>query len=301
MPLMRHPIWVIILLFTGLACGKKDPVLARVGTISVTTSDFKKEMEGVPFSSQSYLRSPSGRKELLELLVRRKMILVEAESERPDAETKQLLEDLDKQYKEQKKLLREKRREERDRIRIGQHLKHLKEGPLKVTDDEIHGFWEKGKEVRAAHILVSQRPLAEDLLKKIASGEKFELLAKTFSEDTASAAKGGDAGFLLPGSLVPEFENALFKMKKGEISGVVTSPYGFHIIRRGEERPLSASPLDDPLKTRLRRALESQKMQTWFEKIRQHHTVKVNNENLQDMVLSAPLTAPVDQTSSPTR
>lgn len=301
MPLMRQRMWVLIPLLIGPACGKKDPVLARVGTHAVTASDFKKEVEGIPFSSQSYLRSPSGRKELLELLIRRKMILVEAESKGPDAETKQLLKDLEDQYKEQQKLLREKRQEEQERLRIGQYLKFLKEGPLKVTDDEVHGFWEKGKEVQAAHILVSQRPLAEDLLKKIASGEKFESLAKMYSEDTASAAKGGDAGFLLPGSLVPEFENALFKMKKGEISGVVTSPYGFHIIRRGADRPLSASPLDDNQKTRLRRALESQKMQSWFEKIRQHHRVKVNNENLQDMVLSTPQTALEDKTSSPTR
>lgn len=294
---MAHRIWILCLLFTGLACGKKDPVLARVGTHSVTASDFKKEVEAVPFSSQSYLRSPSGRKELLELLVRRKIILEEAKSNSPDAETKQLLMDFEKQYEDQRKRLEENRREEQDRIRVGQHLKSLKEGPLKVTDDDVHGFWENGKEVRAAHILVSERSVANDLIKKIAAGEKFEALAKTYSEDTASAAKGGDTGFLLPGSLVPEFENALFKMKKGENSGVVTSPYGFHLIRRGEERPLAASPLDDPMKTRLRRAMESQKLQTWFETVRQRHDVKVNNENLQDMVLSSPVITSEDRTN----
>jgi parvulin-like peptidyl-prolyl isomerase len=294
--------WLAVLLLTGLACGKNDPVLARVGTRTVTASDFKKEVEGVPFSSQAYLRSPSGRKELMELLVRRKIILEEAESKTPDAETKKLLLDLDHEYQEQKKLLREKVREEQERLRVGQYLKSLKEGPLNVTDADVHTFWEREKEVRSSHILVSDRPLAIDLHKKILAGEKFEALAKTHSEDTASAAKGGDAGFLLPGSLVPEFENALFKLKKGEISEVVASPYGFHLIRRGEDRQLSLFPLDEAMKTRLRRAMESQKLQAWFETIRKNYTVKINNENLQDLVLSSPASpAPEEKKAPPSR
>lgn len=289
-PMRLRLLWLVPIL-AGLACGKKDPVLARVGSRLVTAADFKKEVEGVPFTSQSYLRSPAGRKELLELLVRRKIILEEAEAKPLDAETKTLLADLDKQYEEQRKRLQEQWGEERERLRVGQYMKSLKEGPLKVTDDDVRQFWEKEKEVRAAHILVSDRALADDIRKKIAAGEKFESLAKTYSEDTPSAAKGGDTGYLLPGSLVPEFEKALFPMKKGETSDVVVSPYGYHIIRRGDERALSAHPLDDAMKTRLRRTMESQKLQAWFETIRQRHAVTVNNENLHDMVLSPPPSA----------
>lgn len=293
---MLKQLWLLPLL-TFMACGKKDPVLARVGSRSVTETDFKKEVEGVPFTSQSYLRTPSGRKELLELLVRRKIILEEAKSKTPDAETNTLLADLDKQYKEQQKQLKTQWKEERERLHVGQYMKSLKEGPLKVTDEDVRLFWEKEKEVRASHILVSDRALADDLHRKIAAGEKFEVLAKTYSEDTASAAKGGDTGYLLPGSLVPEFEKALFPMKKGETSDVVVSPYGFHIIRRGDERALSAHPLDDEMKTRLRRTMESQKLQAWFETIRQRYAVTVNNENLQDMVLSPP-PSPEDKVKS---
>lgn len=295
---MRLRLSLIVPLLAGLGCGKKDPVLARVDSHTVTAADFKKEVEGVPFTSQTYLRSPSGRKELLELLVRRKLILHEAEAKSPDAETKTQLADLDKRYKEQQRLLQEQLKEERERLRVGHYMKSLKEGPLKVTDEDVRMFWEKEKEVRAAHILVSDRPLADTLRKKIAAGETFEGLAKTYSEDTLSAAKGGDTGYLLPGSLVPEFENALFSMAKGETSDVVVSPYGFHIIRRGDDRALSAAPLDDAMKTRLRRTIESQKLQAWFETIRQRHAVTVNNENLQDMVLSAPPSAE-DKTKSP--
>ena len=295
---MRAHLWLTFPLLAGMACGKKDPVLARVGSRTVTASDFKREVEGVPFTSQAYLRSPSGRKELLELLVRRKIILEEADSKKPDGETRTLLADLDKQYEAQKKALREQYLEERERTVVGQYTKSLKDGPLKVTDEDIRSFWETEKEVRAAHILVSRRDLADALRQKIAAGEKFEDLAKAHSEDPASAAKGGDAGYLLPGSLVPEFENALFSMKRGETSDVVVSPYGFHIIRRGDDRPLSKHPLDDAMKTRLRHALESRKLSAWFETIRRRHDVQINNENLQDVAIPAPRAAPLENAKS---
>ncbi|MBL8023597.1 MAG: peptidylprolyl isomerase [Elusimicrobia bacterium] len=285
---MRARYFIVIPLLVGLACKKSDPVLAQVGSRSVTASDFLKEVAGVPFTSQAYLQSPSGRKELLELLVRRKIILEETESRPPSPETKELLKKLTTLFKEKQKELRQSFGEEKERLLVSQYTKTLKEGPLKVTEDEVHAFWEKGVEVQAAHILVSDRTLAESLLKKISGGEKFDVLAKNHSEDPASAAKGGDAGYLLPGSLVPEFENALFQMSKGETSGIVVSPYGFHLIRRGNDRALSAQPFNDELKTRLRQTLESQKLQAWFESIRQRHPAKINNEALSDIVFPAP-------------
>jgi foldase protein PrsA len=228
----------------------------------------------------------------LELLVRRKIILQEAENSPPDREGKKIIAELADQYKERRKQLRESFQEETERAKVGLFTKKLKDGPLKVTDEEVRAFWETEKEVRASHILVSDRALAEDLRKKITAGEKFEALAKAHSEDAGSAAKGGDAGFLLRGSLVPDFENALFEMKTGETSGVVVSPYGFHIIRRGEDRPLSRQPLDDALKTRLRQTLESRKLQKWFEQIRRRHPVKIDTEKLNDVVFPTPASPP---------
>jgi hypothetical protein len=122
-------------------------------------------------------------------------------------------------------------------------MKSLKEGPLKVTDEDVRMFGRKKKRSARPTSWSATAPWPTTLRKKIAAGETFERLAKTYSEDTLSAAKGGDTGYLLPGSLVPEFENALFPMKKGETSDVVVSPYGFHIIRRGDDRALSAHPL----------------------------------------------------------
>ncbi|MBF8280662.1 MAG: PpiC-type peptidyl-prolyl cis-trans isomerase [Candidatus Magasanikbacteria bacterium] len=76
---------------------------------------------------------------------------------------------------------------------------------------------------------------AEEVLKEVKEGKtSFEELAKKYSQDPGSAAKGGDLGFFSEGMMVPEFENAAFALKKGEVSGIVESQFGYHIIRVDE-------------------------------------------------------------------
>jgi peptidyl-prolyl cis-trans isomerase D len=112
-----------------------------------------------------------------------------------------------------------------------------------VTDDEILAEWNQTSHeetVEAAHILfkvddpskeAEVRAKAEAVLKRVKAGENFADLAKKYSDDTGSASQGG----LLPpfqrGQMVKEFEDAAFSLKPGEISGLVRSQYGFHIIK----------------------------------------------------------------------
>ena len=74
---------------------------------------------------------------------------------------------------------------------------------------------------------------------RVYKGEDFKMLATLYSDDPGSATKGGELGFVNRGDLVPEFERAAFRLKKGEISEVVESKYGYHIVqlidRRGEQ------------------------------------------------------------------
>ena len=83
---------------------------------------------------------------------------------------------------------------------------------------------------------------ANEVLAKVKAGEDFAALAKKYSEDT-SASKGGDLGFVKKGQLVPEFEDALWKLQVGQTSGLVKTVYGYHIIKlvavNGEERQAS--------------------------------------------------------------
>ena len=98
-----------------------------------------------------------------------------------------------------------------------------------LTDDptSIEGF-----KVRGSHILVSTEAEAKQILEQLKNGASFEELAKTKSIDKLSAARGGDLGTFGKGDLLPEFENVIFKLKVGEISGVVKSSMGYHIMKR---------------------------------------------------------------------
>lgn len=85
------------------------------------------------------------------------------------------------------------------------------------------------KQVRASHILVNTEQEARNIVAQLQSGKKFAELAKQYST-CPSGAKGGDLGFFARGSMVPEFEQAAFGMKKGQLSAPVRTPFGYHII-----------------------------------------------------------------------
>ena len=85
--------------------------------------------------------------------------------------------------------------------------------------------------IRASHILVEKEYEAEDVLKKLSEGNSFESLAKAFST-CPSGAEGGDLGEFTRGQMVKPFEEAAFALKQGEVSGLVRTQFGYHIIKR---------------------------------------------------------------------
>ena len=85
------------------------------------------------------------------------------------------------------------------------------------------------KSVNAAHILVNSEKDAQSIMARLEKGEKFEDLAKRFSK-CPSKSKGGNLGWFNKGDMVPEFENAAFNAKKGEVVGPVKTQFGYHLI-----------------------------------------------------------------------
>jgi peptidyl-prolyl cis-trans isomerase D len=93
--------------------------------------------------------------------------------------------------------------------------------------------------VRASHILVETQDLAQNLADRVAAGESFDTLAIDNSK-CPSGQRGGDLGEFGPGQMVKPFEDAAFKLKPGEISDVVESDFGFHIIKLTDIKTASA-------------------------------------------------------------
>lgn len=142
---------------------------------------------------------------------------------------------------------------------------------LKVTEAEVKTYYsnhtaafEMPEKVRASHILLmtmdpstrmplptntvaAKRKQIDDLLKEIKGGKDFATLAKQYSEDPGSKVDGGELPKFGRGDMVPEFEAAAFSLKPGQVSDVVTSPFGFHIIKLAEKFPAKKYGLMEPI------------------------------------------------------
>jgi peptidyl-prolyl cis-trans isomerase D len=129
-----------------------------------------------------------------------------------------------------------------------------------VSAEDIQRSYEDNKQqystpeqVRASHILLKTegkddaavKKQAEELLAKVKSGADFAKLATEFSQDDASKIKGGDLDFFGKGQMVPEFDKAAFSMKPGEISDLVKTQYGYHIIKVTDKKDATTKSIDE--------------------------------------------------------
>ncbi len=151
----------------------------------------------------------------------------------------------------------------RDNVIIRDAVQSIVDKEVKISPEEVRAFYDKNPDqfkqpetVRASHILIRVPPDASDDVKKekrtqidsvhtlIKNGEKFADVAKKFSEDPGSAANGGDLGFFGRGQMVPEFDTAAFSLKTNEISDVITTQYGYHILMVTDRKPAQIVPFE---------------------------------------------------------
>ncbi len=152
----------------------------------------------------------------------------------------------------------------------------------KVTEKELRSFYMKNRKqfmlppkVKARHILFilddgltdEQKEIKKKTAAKVKQlldgGAKFEDLAKEYSEDV-SASEGGDLGYLERGKMVIDLENVIFSLKAGEVSGLVRTPYGIHIVKVDHVKPGGAKPFDE-IRPLIERELSAKKFQTNYE------------------------------------
>ncbi|MFJ3006387.1 MULTISPECIES: SurA N-terminal domain-containing protein [Pseudomonas] len=146
-----------------------------------------------------------------------------------------------------------------------------------VKDEDLQAAYQKeianlSEQRRAAHILIEvndkttdaqAKAKIEEVQARLAKGEKFEALAKEFSQDPGSANNGGDLGFAGPGVYDPAFEKALYSLNKDQVSEPVRTDFGYHLIKLlGVEAP--EVPTLASLKDKLTRELKTQQVEQRF-------------------------------------
>jgi parvulin-like peptidyl-prolyl isomerase len=128
------------------------------------------------------------------------------------------------------------------RLLAGEYFKQALDARTKATNAEIEAYY-------AAHPELDPKQTkakAEDVLKRLRAGGDFNALAKEFSVDTSNKDQGGDLGWFGRGMMVKPFEDAAFALKPGELSGIVETQFGYHIIKL-EERRMQDSPTGQPV------------------------------------------------------
>jgi len=180
---------------------------------------------------------------------------------------------------------------------------------IEINNKDIENYYiqnkkefEQPEQVRASHILIrvnnfdnesevkKAKSLLEEVLRKYKAGTSFEELAKKYSEDPSSA-NGGDLGYFQRGEMIEEFEKAAFDLNTGEVSDIVKTPFGFHLIKvtdHKEERNLSLQEAKPEIKEKLESMVKeetfSRKIYETYRKILNASNISAFQENNNDNI-----------------
>ena len=270
---MKIKIILFVLFITTITFSQEilDRVVAVVNNEIILQSEL--DFQSSLFASQRGIdpNSQGLKEQILKQMIDEKLVYAQAELDTIEVTEEEISQQIDyqinvfqQQYGSQAKIeemygmsIDQIKRELRDDVRKNLMVQRLREKNfafLEASRREIEEFFETYKDslgmipekLKIFHIFRNPKAteriknkakdLAQSLLDSIKAGADFGPLAKKYSEDPGSAVQGGDLGFVQRGVFYPEFEAAAFALEQGELSGVVESPVGFHVIKLIERR-----------------------------------------------------------------
>ncbi len=284
------------------ACGdKKNPVIARAGSIVIRKAEFEKELINLPPVYLNYLSTIEGKKQFLDILLRER-ILSSAAEKSGVAKKPEIIKNL-REYRERAK---QQEKDFRKSLIMKQYLRDLQDTELRVTEADIKTHFEQNKadftnpqKVSASHILTTSQPDAEKALQRVKKGEDFAKVAKEISTDP-SAIRGGMIGEVVKGDLadIPDFETKLFSLKTGEVSDIVKTKMGFHIIKKTGQFQMPGQTFEQSV-PQIRRLLEKKKFDQWVEKVKKEKNVWTDDKLIASVSLPKPEPEPESEESEP--
>lgn len=269
-----------------------DPIVIAAGGLSIRQSEFESALKSLPAEYQQYAQGP-GKKQFAEDYLRMKMLAAEG-----------LRNGLDKDPEVTAQLALMK-----ENLVAQAQLTRIEKG-ITVSDEELKKKYEENKgqyeQVQARHILIAfkgspaaqegkpelteeqAKAKADELHKKLVGGASFDELAKAESDDVGSGARGGDLGAFGRGQMVPEFDKAAFEAKVGELTPVVRTQFGYHIIKVEQH---NSTPYEQ-VKPTLEKSERQARMQAKIEEMKTNAKVTFNDTYFG--VPAAPPAAPAE-------
>ena len=175
---------------------------------------------------------------------------------------------------------------------LGSQIKDVSDEDAMKYYNEHGAELVRNEQIRVHHILFKVSEAADPakvktvenkasgILARIKKGEDFEKLARQYSEDP-SALKGGDIGFFAQGDMIKNFEDAAFALKVGEVSNLVRTPLGFHIIRLDERKASQKMPFEEvkvAIKLKLKQERTNSLMQQYVERLKLKANIKIRDK-----------------------
>jgi peptidyl-prolyl cis-trans isomerase C len=264
---------------------KGGEVVARYGDGQLTSDELVVELQRLPARSRATMDAEA-RKRFIENYVLNDLLYREGVKQglADDPDIERQVNDL------------------RRRLVVQRVVKKLQDMPP-ITDEQVKAFYDANGDkystttIKARHILVKDEAKARELRAQLVQApDQFAEVAKANSADTASARKGGDLGFFGRGRMVPEFEVAAFALATpGQISEVVKTPYGYHVIQLEERRDGDQKPFDQ-VKEQIRSMLRNEAMQgktkDYYDQLKQAANLQIDEVVLERVAASIPEPSP---------
>lgn len=291
---MKRLIFIVIIIFVFSSlhaeekaktenAAKDSSILAEVNGVKITESDFNEEINSVPASYRGMISA--NKNKFLDDLILQELLYQEAVKKNLDKDT-----DVAKALERLKKKVLAQKLLEKDVI----ELTKVSEEDIKKNYEENKDAYKEPEQVNAAHILVRVKEgvsekedketlaKAEGLLKKIKEGADFSQLAKDNS-DCPSSSKGGELGYFSRGQMVPEFEDAAFKLKVGEVSGIVKTKFGYHIIKildKKEAKQKEFAEVKEEIEQKLTKEKQKSAFDSYTKDLKAKAKITINEELL---------------------
>jgi len=255
-------LWILLFLtFSTSGCqkpgenGLKEKDLVRINDVSISLGEFQDMLERQPLEGKMKLLSQKGTRDFLENYVIPREVLYQEAKKKGLDKNKEILAKIEDAGRA---------------ILIDALLEEALRGRGEVSEEEIQRYYKENptlfkepQEIKIRHIVVNTEPALKEVVTKLSQGEPFEKLASAYNVGNFKE-DGGNLGYIRRGQLAPpfaQFEEAAFSLRKrGAISEVVSTPYGYHILRLEDMRGSTLKPLNQ-VKERIRFFLQPKKKQ----------------------------------------